>query len=159
MRAHRSISQSWSSKSNGTHSPQKDVILTYTTFTTKLVLKTFDEPTIVQCYKRLTATCKAFHIGLVPFNAIQFWQPHEGLGLPGLGVEKYVNIANALCTVMTTCLENSDNWVKVMVTSVETKSRTGYKIIWCLFCRYIPGFDPAWTVDKLSWDDFDGNIM
>jgi hypothetical protein len=72
MRAHRSISQSWSSKSNGAHGPQKDAILKSATFTTKLDLESFNAPTIVQWYKRLRSTWEAFRIGLVPFDAIQF---------------------------------------------------------------------------------------
>ncbi len=60
--------------------------------------------------------------------------------------------------MMTIPLENSNNsWVKAMVTSVKTKSRNGYKIIWCLFCPYDPKFDPA--LDKLSWNNFDGKVM
>jgi hypothetical protein len=46
-----------------------------------------------------------------------------------------------------------------MVASVETKSHNGYEIIYCLFCQYVPGFDPARTVDRPSWDDYDGDIM
>jgi hypothetical protein len=91
MPAHWAISQSWSSKSSGTHGPQKDIILKSMTFLTKLVLDSFEAPMIVQWYKRLTATCEAFQIGLVPFNAIQIRQCHKGLCLPGLGIDRYLN--------------------------------------------------------------------
>ena len=159
MRAHRTIVNSWSSKNNGTYGPQKDAILKSTTFTSKMVLDGFDAPSIVHWYERLTATCEAFRIGLVPFDAIQFRRRHEGLCLPGLGLDRYVDMASALCTVMSVCLENGDSRVKAMVASVETKSRNGYEIIYRLFCRYVPGFDPARTVDRPSWDDYEGDVM
>jgi hypothetical protein len=117
MRAHRTIvnSWSWSSKNNGTYGPQKDAILKSTTFTSKMVLDGFDAPSIVHWYERLTVTCKAFCIGLVPFDAIQFRRRHEGLCLPGLGLDRYVDMASALCTVMSVCLENGDSRVKAIV--------------------------------------------
>ena len=160
MRAHRTIINSWSSKNNGTYRPQKEAILKSTTFIKKMVLDCFDALSIVHWYyDRLTATCEAFWIGLVPFDAIQFRRRHKGLCLPGLGLDRYVNVASALCTVMLICLENGDSRVKAMVASVETKSRNGYEIIYCLFCRYVLGFDPTRTVDRPAWDDYIGDVM
>jgi hypothetical protein len=55
MRAHRTIVNCWSSKNNGAYGPQKDAILKSTTFTSKMVLNSFDAPSIVHWYERLTA--------------------------------------------------------------------------------------------------------
>ncbi len=68
-------------------------------------------------------------------------------------------MANALCAIMSICLENGDSCVKAMVTNIKTTSRNGYKIIWHLFSQYVPGFDPAWTIGNPSWDDYDGGMM
>ncbi len=64
-----------------------------------LLLEKFDAPSIVQWYECLTNTCKGFRIALVPFNAIQFQRRQEGLCIPGLGFNRYNDMASALCLV------------------------------------------------------------
>ena len=68
-------------------------------------------------------------------------------------------MASALCNIMSICLYNGDNWVKAMVASMEMKTQKGYKILWRLFCQYDPCFNPSRTVNRLSWDDYGGDVM
>ena len=125
----------------------------------RLLLKKFDAPSVVNWYKRLLSTCEAFRIGLVPFDAIQFGRRHEGICLPGLGFERYADMASALCTAMPICLEKADGRVRAMVSGIEMKTRNGYEIVWNLLFRYVPGFDPTKTIDKPSWDGHKGNVI
>jgi hypothetical protein len=155
---HRVIRQSWHNKIHNTFGPQKESILKSTAFSTKLLLDQFDAPSVVRWYKRLTGTCEAYHIGLVPFNAIQFTCRHEGLCIPSLGMDWYTDMANALCTVMSICLESADSCLKALVSSMEAKSRNGYVIVWKLLCRYVPGFNPAKTIEP-RWENYDSNVI
>ena len=110
-------------------------------------------------YERLPGTCKAYCIGLIPFDAIQFTRRHKGLCISDLGTDWYTNMANTLCTVMSICLESVDSHLKALVSSMEAKSRNGYVIVWKLLCRYVPGFNPAKTIDKPCWEDYNGNVI
>ena len=68
-------------------------------------------------------------------------------------------MASALCTAMPICLDKADGRVRGMVSGVETEMRNGYKIVWNLLFRYVPGFDPTKTVDKPRWDLHEGNVI
>ncbi len=72
MRLFCHIQQSWYNLQYNSFGPQKESILKSTAFSTQLLLKKFDTPSVVNWYKRLTSTCKAFQICLIPFDAIQF---------------------------------------------------------------------------------------
>jgi hypothetical protein len=50
------------------------------------------------------------------------------------------------------CLAQANSQVQAMVAGVKMKTLDGYKIVWNLLYRLIPGFDPTKTVDKPSWD-------
>ncbi len=69
---HRIIRSSWHNVHYNSFGPQPETILKSNAFTTRLLLKKFDAPSIVRWYERLTNTCKEFRIALVPFDAIQF---------------------------------------------------------------------------------------
>jgi hypothetical protein len=138
QRVHWIIRQSWHNKIHNTFGPQKESILISTSFSTKLLLDQFDAPFAVHWYERLTGTCKAYRIGLVPFDAIQFTRRHKGLCTPGLGTDWYTNMANALCMVMSICLESADSCLKALVYSIEAKSCNGYAIVWKLLCHFAP---------------------
>jgi hypothetical protein len=156
---HRVIQQSWHNKIHNTFGPHKESILKTTAFLIKLLLDQFDAPSVVRWYEQLASTCKAYCIGAVPFNAIQFTHWHEGLCIQGLGTDWYTDMANALCTVMSICLESADSRLKALVPGVEAKSRNGYVIVWKLLCCYVPGFDLAKTIDKPCWEDYDSNVI
>jgi hypothetical protein len=83
---HQVIQQSWHNKIHNTFGPQES-ILKSTAFSTKLLLNQFDAPSVVCWYERLTDTCKAYRISLVPFDTIQFTHWHKGLCIPGLGTD------------------------------------------------------------------------
>ena len=159
MRLHCVIRQCWHNRQHNSFGPQKESILKSSAFSTRLLLEKFDAPSVVNWYERLVSTCEAFRIGLVPFDAIQFGRRHEGLCLPGLGFERYNDMASALCTAMPICLDKADGRVRAMVSSVETKTRNGYEIVWHLLFRYVPGFDPTKTVDKPRWDTYEGDVI
>jgi hypothetical protein len=159
QRIHGVICQSWHNQIHNIFVPQKENISKSTAFSTKLLLDQFNAPSVVQWYKQLTGICKAYHIGLVPFDAIQFTRQHKDLCIPGLGTDWYTNMANALCTVMSICLESADSRLKAMVSSMEAKSHNGYVIVWKLLCRYVPGFDLAKSIDKPHWEDYNCNVI
>jgi hypothetical protein len=159
MRLHRVIRQCWHNRQHNSFGPQKESILKSSAFSTRLLIDKFDAPSVVNWYERLVSTCEAFRIGLVPFDAIQFDRRHEGLCLPGLGFERYDDMASALCTAMPICLDKADGRVRSMVSGVETKTRNGYEIVWNLLFRYVPDFDPTKTVDKPRWDTHEGDVI
>jgi hypothetical protein len=72
MRVFRHIRLGWFNRQYNSFGPQKESILKSTAFSSWLHLEKFDAPSVVNWYERLTSTCEAFRIGLVPFNAIQF---------------------------------------------------------------------------------------
>jgi hypothetical protein len=123
MRAHQTIVNSWSSKNNGTYGPQKDAILKSTTFTNKMVLNCFDAPSIVGTSasllraRRFTSDSSLSTLS----NSIA---DKKGLCLLGLGMDRYVDMASALCTVMSLCLENGDSRVRAMVASIAFSATT-----------------------------------
>ncbi len=159
MRLHRVICQCWHNRQYNSFSPQKESILKSSAFSMRLLLEKFNAPSIINWYKCLASTCKAFCISLVLFDAIQFGRWHKGLCLPGLGFECYDNMASALCTAMPICLDKADGRVRAMVSGVETKTRNGYEIMWTLLFRYIPDFDPTKIVNKPRWDRHNGDVI
>jgi hypothetical protein len=114
---------------------------------------------VVNWFKRLTSTCEAFRIGLVPFDAIQFGRRQDGLCIPGLRFDRYRDMQSALCTALPICLARADSRVQAMIAGVETKSRNGYEIVWNLLYRFVPGFNPTNTIDKPTWDGEDGDVI
>jgi hypothetical protein len=54
---------------------------------------------------------------------------------------------SALCTALPLCLAQADNRVQAMIAGVETKTQNGYKILWNLLYRFIPGFNPTSTIN------------
>jgi hypothetical protein len=72
IRGHRIIRSGWHNVHYNSFGPQPETILKSNAFTTRLLLKKFDAPSIVRWYERLTNTCKGFRIALVPFDTIQF---------------------------------------------------------------------------------------
>jgi hypothetical protein len=158
MRLHRIIHHSWHNSHYYSYGPQKESILKSTAFSTRLLLKKIDAPSVVNWYEHLTSTCEAFYIGLVPSDAIQFKRWQEGLCIPGLGFKRYDDM-DSLCTAMPICLAQANSRVQAMIAGVETKTRNGYKIVWNLLYRYVPDFDPTKTVDKPSWDEQGGDVI
>ncbi len=114
---------------------------------------------MVNWYKRLTSTCEAFQIGLIPFDAIQFSRQQDGLCITGLGLDRYRDMQSALCTALPLCLAQADNRVQAMITGVETKTQNGYKILWNLLYRFVPGFNPTNTNNKPTWDGEGGDVI
>jgi hypothetical protein len=159
IRVHHIIRNSWHNLHYNSFGPQPEMILKLNAFSTRLLLVKFDAPSVVAWYERLTSTCEGFQIALVPFNAIQFQRRQEGLCIPGLGFDRYDDMASALCTALPICLTKADSCVKAMVADVKMRTRDGYEVVWNLLYRFIPGFDPTKTVDKPSWDEHSGDVI
>ncbi len=66
---------------------------------------------------------------------------------------------SALCTALLLCLAQADNRVQEMIAGVKTKTQNGYKILWNLLYRFVPGFNPTNTIDKPTWDREGGNMI
>jgi hypothetical protein len=103
MHLFRHICQSWYNRQYNSFGPQKESILKSTAFSTRLLLKKFDAPSVVNWYERLTSTCEAFQIGLVPFDAIQFSCQQDSLCIPGLGLDRYRDMQNTLSALRCPC--------------------------------------------------------
>jgi hypothetical protein len=159
MRVFQQIRQGWYNQQHNSFGPQKESILKSTAISTQLLLEKFNAPSVVNWYECLTSTCKAFRIGLVPFDAIQFGRRHEGLCIPGLRLDRYRDMQSALCTALPMCLARADSRVLAMIAGIETKSQNGYKIIWNLLYRFVPGFNPTNTINKPTWDGEGGNVI
>jgi hypothetical protein len=159
IRGHRIIRSGWHNVHYNSFGPQPETILKSNAFTTRLLLEKFNAPSIVRWYECLTNTCKGFRIALVPFDAIQFRRCQEGLCIPGLGFDRYDDMASALCTALPVCLTEADGRTKAMIADVEMRTRNGNEIVWNLLYRFVPGFDPTKTMDRPSWDDHDGDVI
>ena len=66
---------------------------------------------------------------------------------------------SALCTALLLCLAQADNRVQEMIAGVKTKTQNGYKILWNLLYRFVPGFNPTNTINKPTWDGEGGNVI
>ena len=95
---------------------------------------------------------------LTPFDAIQFQRGCMGLCIPGLGTDRYEDMASALCTVLSITLEDAPPGVKMMMRSVE-RHRDGYDIMWRLLGMFVPGFDATKTNDRPLWSDSKGDAI
>jgi hypothetical protein len=125
MRVFRHIRLGWYNRQYNSFGPQKESILKSTAFSSRLLLDKFDAPSVVNWYERLTSTCEAFRIGLVPFDAIQFGRRQDGLCIPGLGFNRYREMQSTLCTALPICLTRADSRVQAMITGFKTKSCNG----------------------------------
>jgi hypothetical protein len=72
IRVHRIIRSSWHNHHYNSYGLHPETILKSNAFSTRLLLKKFDAPSVVAWYERLTSTCEGFRIALTPFDAIQF---------------------------------------------------------------------------------------
>ena len=68
-------------------------------------------------------------------------------------------MASALCTALPICLTRANSRVKAMIAAVEMTTRDGYKVVWNLLYRFVPGFDPTKTVNKPSWDKHGADVI
>jgi hypothetical protein len=66
---------------------------------------------------------------------------------------------SALCTALPLCLAEADNRVQAMIAGVEAKTQNGYKILWNLLYRFVPGFNPTNTINKPTWEGQGGNVI
>jgi hypothetical protein len=46
-----------------------------------------------------------------------------------------------------------------MIAGVKTKTQNGYKILWNLHYRFVPGFNPTNTINKPTWDREGGDVI
>lgn len=156
-RIHRSIRGNWFHKTNNTKGPQRDLIYS-SKHLSNLKLEDFSLRSVVNWYERLVHVCESHHIALVPFNAIQFSKGLLGLCIPGLGSERFVDMASALCTVLALLLDGAPSRVTMMVRTTE-KSHNGYDILWRLLGLYVPGFDDTRTIDRPLWSASNGDAI
>jgi hypothetical protein len=66
---------------------------------------------------------------------------------------------SALCIALPLCLAQADNRVQAMIAGVKTKTQNGYKILWNLLYRFVPGFNPTNTINKPTWDGEGGDMI
>ena len=159
IRLHRTIRRNWYHHTLNTYGPQRDTILNSKALL-KLTLEKFDPCSVLAWYEKLVTTCEAYKIGLMPFDAmIQFAKGALGLCLPGLGSDRFTEMASGLCSVLQVCLAKAPSRVTTMAAQVESRTRNGYDILWRVLRLYVPGFDPTKTVERPLWGDSDGDVI
>jgi hypothetical protein len=101
------------------------------------VLEEPDTAEFIDFYGRLRIKLRGFGIGLMDFDALlPAWQ-HVGLTYPGIGEDKYLEMAMPLYDLLETLLPSDDPIVKRVITTLSGKSQDGFQLyvkLWaCLY--------------------------
>ena len=75
----------------------------------------------------------------------------EGLCLPGLGLQRYAEIAGVLMEVLPCLHPTSDSQVTSMVTVVQAELNNGFDLLWRILELAVPGFDPSLQISAPVW--------
>jgi len=84
----------------------------------------------VDFYDKLHKTSALFLLPLMLFDAINLNTGFEGLCPPGLGLQRYAEIAGVLMEVLPRLLPTSDSQVTSLVTVVQAESNNGFDLLW-----------------------------
>jgi hypothetical protein len=105
----------------------------------------------VDFYDKLHKTSALFLLPLMLFDAINLNTGFEGLCPPGLGLQRYAEIAGVLMEVLPRLLPTSDSQVTSLVTVVRAESNNGYDLLWRILELAVPGFDPSLQLSAPVW--------
>jgi hypothetical protein len=109
----------------------------------------------VDFYDKLHKTSALFLLPLMLFDAINLTTGFEGLCPPGLGLQRYAEIAGVLMEVLPRLLPTSDSQVTSLVTVVRAESNNGFDLLWRVLELAVPGFDPSLQISAPVWFDDD----
>ena len=85
------------------------------------------------------------------FNAINLNTGFEGLCPPGLGLQRYAEIAGVLMEVLPCLLPDSDFQVTLLVTLVRAELNNGFDLLWRVLELAVPGSDPSLQISAPVW--------
>ena len=102
-------------------------------------------------YDKLHKTSALFLLPLMLFDAINLNTGFEGLCPPGLGLQRYAEIAGVLMEVLPRLLPNLDSQVTSLVTVVRAESNNGFDLLWRVLELAIPGVDPSLQISAPVW--------
>ncbi len=115
-------------------------------------LKTLTAKDTVHFYDKLQEHLAGYLLPLMPFNVICLEFNFEGLFIPGLGTECYVDCAAALMEVLPCLLPALDLEVQVAISAIRGKSKNGYNLFWHVLELAVPGFDPTIPINQPWWE-------
>ena len=114
-------------------------------------LDTLEVSATVDFYDKLHKTSALFLLPLMLFDAINLNTGFEGLCPPGLGLQRYAEIAGVLMEVLPRLLPTSDSQVTLLVTVVRAESNNGFDLLWRILELAVPGFDPSLQILAPVW--------
>jgi hypothetical protein len=115
------------------------------------VLEELDTAEFIDFYGRLRIKLRGFGIGLMDFDALlPAWQ-HVGLTYPGIGEDKYLEMAMPLYDLLETLLPSDDPIVKRVTTTLSGKSQDGFQLLRKVMGMSIPVFCPYKSSKPPVW--------
>ena len=89
------------------------------------------------------------------FDAININTGFEGLCPPGLGLQRYAEIAGVFMEILPRLLPSSDSHVTSLVMVVRAESNNGFDLLWRVLELAVPGFDPSHQISAPVWNGED----
>jgi hypothetical protein len=121
-------------------------------------LTTLTAKDTVHFYDKLQELSAGYLLPLMPFDVIHLDFNFEGLFVPGLGTECYVDCAAALMEVLPRLIPTLDSEVQVAISAVRGESKNGYDLFWRILELAVPGFNPTIPIDQ-PWWDWDSDVL
>jgi len=109
----------------------------------KMKLDSLEVSAMVDFYDKLHKTSALFLLPLMLFDTINLNTGFEGLCPPGLGLQRYADIAGVLMEVLPCLLPTSDSQVTSLVMVVQAESNNAFDLLWRVLELAVPGFDPS----------------
>jgi hypothetical protein len=114
-------------------------------------LDTLEVSATVDFYDKLHKTSALFLLLLMLFDAINLNTGFEGLCPPGLGLQRYAEIAGVFMEILPRLLPSSDSHVTSLVMVVRAELNNGFDLLWRILELAVPGFDPSHQISPPVW--------
>lgn len=147
---HRRVMDAWENRRTQQRGPSVDRILEkgLPVFPR---LDTLEVSATVDFYDKLHKTSALFLLPLMLFDAINLNTGFEGLCPPGLGLQRYAEIAGVFMEILPRLLPSSDSHVTSLVMVVRAESNNGFDLLWRILELAVPGFDPSHQISPPVW--------
>ena len=151
---HRRVMDAWENRRTQQRGPSVDRILEkgLPVFPR---LDTLEVSATVDFYDKLHKTSALFLLPLMLFDAINLNTGFEGLCPPGLGLQRYAEIAGVFMEILPRLLPSSDSHVTSLVMVVRAESNNGFDLLWRILELAVPGFDPSHQISAPVWNGED----
>jgi hypothetical protein len=150
QQVHKKVRQGWFNPCSHLYGPSVEWILERGL----LVFPRLDSLTAAEAvtfYDKLQELSAVYLIPLMPFDAIHLEFNFEGLFVPGLGTNRYVDCASALMEILPRLLPPANWEVQAKISAVRSKLKNGYDLFWRILELTVPGFDPTIPIEKPRW--------